>query len=716
MDATASVAATQLRYAVGGMDCPGCAASIRRAVNAVGGVREAEVDFLSGELSVTLDRADGPTGDIVATVRGLGFTVRERAETTEEADDDGAAPVALVVLGVSGALWAVGLLLGAVGRSTASGALLVGALAVGGIPLVRSAAADVARRAITIDVLMTIAVAGALALGEWAEAATVVVLFAASELIERRTVARSRRAIDDLLALIPPTVTLLRGDQAVDVPVAEANVGDTATVKPGERIALDGTVARGISEVNEAPISGESKLLTKEAGDPVFAGSLNGSGSLDYTVTQPSDGTVLARLLAHVRDALSSRAPTQRIVDKFATYYTPAMLALAAVTALAPVLLLGQPARPWVYRALVLLVAGCPCAFVLATPVATASAMARLARMGVLVKGGAQLESLGAVRAVALDKTGTLTAGTPHVLGVVALVGSEDDVVALAADVERRSEHPLADAIVAEAARRGIREQGRDGEFSAHPGLGATVLRAGSTAAVGSTRFLDALGVDYTSSVDAVRAAEAEGETIVAVAADGEMIGYIRLGDTVRPEARGAIARLARVGVVDTVMLTGDNQAAADRVAHDTGVGSARAGLLPEDKTRLVGELVATYGAVAMVGDGVNDAPALAAATVGVAMGASGTDIALETADVALMGDDLGKLPDALRVGRRTRHTIMANIAIAGGIKAGVMALVAVGVATLWMAVAADVGLTLAVVGNSLRLLRVPRGAVGAGE
>lgn len=714
MSANAGAVTTQVKYAVGGMDCPGCAASIRQAVSGVAGVREAEVDFLSGSMSVTLEEAAARGSDIVSIVRGMGFTVSDPAAPGEDGADEITSRVAIAVLGASGALWATGLALALAGVDTASGALLVSAAAVGGFPLVRKAARDLARRAVTINVLMTIAVAGAMALQEWAEAATVVVLFAASELIEGRTVAGSRRAIDALLALIPSTVTLVREGITVDVAVADAVVGDLAMVRPGERIALDGTVVSGTSEVNEAPISGESKLLVKEAGDRVFAGSLNGSGSLDYSVTHRSDGTVLARLLVHVRDALSSRAPTQRVVDKFAAYYTPGMLALAAVTAVAPLVLTGQFDPKWLRGALVLLVAGCPCAFVLATPVATASAMARLARMGVLVKGGAQLESLGAVRAVALDKTGTLTAGTPQVLGVVALVGDEDELVALAADVERRSEHPLAHAIVGEAERRSIQQAGRGGEFEARPGLGATVVRDGVVVTVGSTRLLDELGVDYTECIAGIRAAEEEGATVVGVAVDGRMYGYIRLGDAVRPEARDAVAGLARVGVTETVMLTGDNQAAADRIALETGVGKALGGLLPEDKTRLVREMVAEHGTVLMVGDGVNDAPALAAATVGVAMGASGTDIAIETADVALMGDDLSKLPDALVVARRTRRTVVANIAIAAGVKAGVMALVAVGVATLWMAVAADVGLTLVVVGNSLRLLRAPRRARAA--
>ena len=703
------------RFAVGGMDCPGCAASIRKAVSGLAGVVDADVDFLSGEMSVTMDAANA---DIAATVRRMGFTVTEPRDTRAGAEnDDDAAPgrsVEVAVLATSGALWVAGLTLRAIGRESMSGALLVAALAVGGVPLLRSAAGDLARRAVTIDVLMSIAVGGAMALGEWAEAATVVVLFAVSELVERRTVARSRRAIDDLLALIPDVVTLMRDGRPVDVPVAEARVGDTAMARPGERIALDGTVVGGMSEVNEAPISGESKLLVKEKGDSVYAGSLNGSGSLDYTVTEEADATVVARVLAHVRDAQRSRAPTQRVVDRFAAYYTPAMLVLAALTAVVPALLLGQPARPWVYRALVLLVAGCPCAFVLATPVATASAMALLARMGVLVKGGAQLEALGTVRAVAFDKTGTLTAGAPRVTAVVASAGTEDDLLGMAAAVEVRSEHILARAIVAEAERRGLEIAGREGVFAAYPGRGATVTRPDGTVAVGSTRLLEALAIPHDDSIEAIHAAEALGETIAFVAVNGELVGYIRLGDTVRPEARDAVAELPRAGVGHAAMLTGDSAASAERVATAAGVQSIHAGLLPEDKVRLVREMVARHGSAAMVGDGINDAPALAAATVGIAMGASGTDLAIETADAALMGDDLRKLPAALRVARRARRTVTANIAVAAGIKLGVMGLVALGVATLWMAVVADVGLTLAVVANSLRLLRPSRAASGS--
>ncbi|MBT3268004.1 cation-translocating P-type ATPase [Candidatus Poribacteria bacterium] len=712
VDTTVRVARRQ--YAVGGMDCPGCAASIRNAVNGLAGVVDADVDFLAGEMSVSVDDGDP---DIVGTVRRLGFTVSTHEDGGDGAQGDDALPgrwAEAAVLAASAALWIAGLVSGYVGRDAASQVLLVAALAVGGIPLLRSAASDLARRSITIDVLMSIAVGGAIALGEWAEAATVVVLFAVSELVERRTVAESRRAINDLLALIPATVTLLRDGRPVDVPVAEARVGDTAMARPGERFALDGAVVNGMSEVNEGPITGESKLLVKEPGDSVFAGSLNGSGSLDYTIGAEADGTVVARILAHVRDAQRSRAPTQRIVDKFAAYYTPAMLALAALTAVVPALLLGQPARPWVYRGLVLLVAGCPCAFVLATPVATASAMARLARMGVLVKGGAQLEALGAVRAVAFDKTGTLTAGTPRVTDVVACVGTPDELLALAASVEQRSEHVVARAIVDEAEGRGLDVGSGTGVFAAYPGRGATLTRPDGAVAVGSTRLLDTLGVSYDAHADAILTAQATGKTIALVALNDELLGYISLGDTVRPEARDAVARLARVGVSHTVMLTGDNRASGERVADAVGVRDARAGLLPDDKVRLVRELVARHGAAAMVGDGINDAPALAAATVGIAMGASGTDVAIETADVALMGDDLLKLPTAMRLARRARRTVVSNIAAAAGIKLGVMALVAVGAATLWMAVVADVGLTLVVVGNSLRLLRSPRAATGS--
>jgi Zn2+/Cd2+-exporting ATPase len=710
--ATATTTRTRLEYAVGGMDCPGCAASIHKAVSALPGVHEAEVDFLSGGMFVAIDASRGDSDDIAGTVRGLGFTVGAAGADASE----GEAPrsiIPAVVLATGATFWLAGLGLGLVGRAAFGDALLIASLIVGGVPLLRSAARDLSRGAITIDVLMTIAVGGAIALGEWAEAATVVVLFALSELVEGGAIDRSRRAVDSLLALIPDVVTLVRDGSPVQVAVAEAVVGDTAMARPGERIALDGTVANGISEVNEAAISGESKLLVKEPGDAVFAGSLNGSGSLDYTVTQLADSTVVARILAHVREAQRSRAPVQRLVDKFARVYTPGMLAVATLTAAVPILLFRQPVEPWVYRALVLLVAGCPCAFVLATPVATASAMARLARVGVLVKGGAQLEALGSVRAVALDKTGTVTAGAPEVTRIVAVSGDSDSLLATAAAVEGRSEHVLARAIADEAARRGVAPAERCGVFASYPGKGATLTGGGANVAAGSTRLLDALRIPYAAHAEEIGAAEERGETVVLVAADGVFAGYIALDDAVRPHARHAVAALSKVGVRDAVMLTGDNAAVATRVSQAVGIDVTHSRLMPDDKVQLVRDLVARHGSAAMVGDGINDAPALAAATVGVAMGGSGTDVAIDTADIALMGDDLRRLPEAIGVARRTRRTIVANIAIAAGLKGAVMVLVGFGVATLWMAVVADVGLTLAVVGNSLRLLRAPRAKGG---
>ncbi len=703
---SATTTTARLEYAIGGMDCPGCAASIHRAVSALPGVRETEVDFLSGGMSVAVDATRADSGDIAGTVRRLGFTVGVAGGVPGAPEGDTPRDIVpMVVLAAGATLWLAGLGLGLLERAALGDVLLVASLVVCGVPLLRSAAGHISRANITIDVLMTIAVGGAIALGEWAEAATVVVLFAVSELVEGRAIDRSRRAIDHLLALIPDVVTLLRDGLPVQVAVSEARVGDTAMARPGERIALDGTVVSGASEVNEAAISGESKLLVKEPGDPVFAGSLNGSGALDYTVSQTADSTVVARILAHVREAQRSRAPVQRLVDRFARVYTPGMLAVATLTAAVPILVFRQPAEPWVYRALVLLVAGCPCAFVLATPVATASAMARLARVGVLVKGGAQLEALGSIRAVALDKTGTVTAGAPQVTGIEAADGDADSLLAAAAAVEARSEHVLARAISAEASRRGLASQ-RTGVFAAYPGRGATLTGADGSVAAGSTRLLDALDIPYDSHAEDIGATEARGETVVLVAVDGAFAGYIALDDAARPEARDAVESLSAARVRDTVMLTGDNPAVAARVSQDVGIDTVHAALMPDDKVRLVHDLVADHGSAAMVGDGINDAPALAAATVGVAMGASGTDVAIDTADVALMGDDLRRLPEAIQVARRARRTIVANIAIAAGLKAAVMVLVAFGAATLWMAVVADVGLTLAVVGNSLRLLR----------
>jgi Cd2+/Zn2+-exporting ATPase len=482
-------------------------------------------------------------------------------------------------------------------------------------------------------------------------------------------------------------------------------VGDTIIVKPGEKIPLDGRVAAGVSHVNQAPVTGESLPIDKGPGDDVFAGTINGRGALEVVVTRPRRDTTLARIIHLVERAQAQRAPSQAFVDRFARWYTPAVLALALGIATIPPLA-GAPAGPWLYRALVLLVISCPCALVISTPVSIVSALAAAARKGVLIKGGVHLERTGAVRCVAFDKTGTLTKGRVHVTEVEALDGvSADAVLGLAASLELRSEHPIGRAIVRRAEAAGITLAAGD-SFQALPGRGAEARIAGTTAVVGNHRLFEERGLCSPTIHDRLDALAARGRTAVLVARGGETIGVIGVADELRESGRDAIDLLRQHGVSRVALLTGDNAETANAIAREIGVDEVRAELLPEDKVLAIEDLRRRYGTVAMVGDGVNDAPALATADVGIAMGAAGSDAALETADVALMADELLKIPYAVRLSRATVRNIRMNIAFSLGLKAVFLGLAVVGAATLWMAVVADMGASLIVIANGLRLLR----------
>jgi Zn2+/Cd2+-exporting ATPase len=487
--------------------------------------------------------------------------------------------------------------------------------------------------------------------------------------------------------------------------VDEVAVGDTIIVRPGEKIPLDGRVAVGESHVNQAPVTGESLPIDKSPGDDVFAGTINGRGALEVVVTRPRRDTTLARIIHLVERAQAQRAPSQAFVDRFARWYTPAVLVLAVGIATIPPLA-GAPAGPWLYRALVLLVISCPCALVISTPVSIVSALAAAARKGVLIKGGVHLERTGAVRCVAFDKTGTLTKGRIHVTDVEPLDGlSAETVLGLAASLEIRSEHPIARAIVRRAEAAGIAVTAAD-SFQALPGRGAEARIAGSPAVVGSHRLFEERGLCSPKIHDRLDDLAARGRTAILVARGSEAIGVIGVADELREASRDAVDLLRQQGVSRVALLTGDNTETANAIARETGVDEVRAELLPEDKVAAIEDLRRRYGTVAMVGDGVNDAPALATADVGIAMGAAGSDAALETADVALMADELLKIPYAVRLSRATVRNIRANIAFSLALKAAFLGLAVAGVATLWMAVVADMGASLIVIANGLRLLR----------
>lgn len=558
-----------------------------------------------------------------------------------------------------------------------------------------------------MNLLMTIAVIGAVAIGEWFEASAVSFLFALSLALESWSIGRAKRAVEALLELAPASVRILQDGVETEMPPADAVVGDHFLVRPGERIALDGTVVRGNSDVNQAPITGESLPVPKEPGSQVFAGTVNGNGVLEVEVTKLAGETTLAQIIRMVGEAQRRRAPSEQWVDRFAHYYTPSVFALAILVATVPPLAFGAPSAEWVYRALVLLVIGCPCALVISTPVSIVASLAAAARQGVLVKGGVHMETPAKLKAVAFDKTGTLTHGSPSVVDVLPMnEHTGEELLEIAAAIESHSDHPLAHAITTYARARGITVR-EPHDLQTVQGKGITARVDGRPYWLGSHRYLEERGQETPEVHARLDSLAQSGKTIVAVGTDDHVCGLISLADTVRPESPAIIEALRGAGIEHVIILTGDNRGTAEAVAHETGVDEVRAELLPHEKVLAVEELVRHYGTVAMVGDGINDAPALGRATLGIAMGGGGTDAAIEAGDVALMSDDISKLPWLVRHSQRTLSIIRQNIGLSLAVKLLFAVLTALGYASLWAAIAADMGVSLVVIANALRLLRL---------
>lgn len=558
-----------------------------------------------------------------------------------------------------------------------------------------------------MNLLMAIAVIGAAAIGEWFEAGVVTFLFAVSLALESWSVSRARRAVEALMAIAPPTARVLGPDgTATEVNASDVAVGTVILVKPGDRIPLDGTVRRGTSDVNQAPITGESLPVEKAPPADVFAGTVNGDGALEVEVTKVAGETTLAQIIRMVEEAQSRRAPSEQWVDRFARIYTPAILLAAIAIVIAGPVITGSDTWPWIYRGLVLLVIGCPCALVISTPVSIVASLAAAAKAGVLVKGGTFIEVPAKLRALALDKTGTLTEGAPKVVDVEPLAQhTVDELLRAMGSIEAHSDHPLARAIVAEVRQRGITFPSAD-EVQAVQGRGVTAKIEGKRYWLGSHRYLEEVGQQTPELQDRLTAMTSAGRTVVVMGTDDHVCGFITLADAVRPESVGAVRALREAGVEHIVMLTGDNKPTAERIAREVGIDEVRAELLPADKVAAVEELVRRYEYVAMIGDGVNDAPAMGRATVGVAMGAAGSDAAIEAADVALMADDLARLPWLITHSRRTLAIVRQNVVLSLGVKVIFVVLTFAGYASLWAAIAADMGVSLAVIANALRLLR----------
>ena len=619
------------------------------------------------------------------------------------------------LVAISGGWLVLGLMVRLLHRESVLGITMLDALATltGGLLVVPAAWSALKKLRLDMNVLMTVAVAGAWLVNEGGEAAVVVFLFALSELLESWSVGRARRAIASLLKLTPETA-LVRGDDGgfKEVPVTAVPLDVQVSVRSGARVPMDGTVITGSSSVNQAPITGESVPVEKCPGDLVFAGTINGEGSLLVRVTKLASESKLARIIKLVEEAEEQKAPTQRFVDKFALIYTPAVFVIALLVALLPPLFMEGSWSEWAYRALVLLVIACPCALVVATPVSIVSGLTALARRGVLIKGGAYLEAVGKLRALAVDKTGTITQGRPQVTGIIAFGEvAENEVLRLAAAIDQHSTHPLAQAVVAEARQRGI-PLNQASLYTSLTGRGATAVIENRPYFIGNHKLVHELVVCSAEAESHIAEIEARGHSLAILgnvpnaASGGVVLGIISIGDTLRPEVSHALTLLHATGIETIVMLSGDNQRTVDAIARQAGIDEAHGDLMPEQKIEHIRRLMAQYQHVGMIGDGVNDAPALALASVGIAMGAIGSDTAIETADMALMQDDLTRVAEAIALGRRTLSVIRFNVAFAIVLKAFFLVLAFTGHASLWLAILADTGATLLVVLNALRLLR----------
>ncbi len=578
------------------------------------------------------------------------------------------------------------------------------AIVVGGFGNFRKAARSLPSLDFNMSVLMSVAVVGAALIGAWGEGALVAFLYSASELLEGWTTGRARRSIRDLMDIAPKTARVETANGLREVPVEDVLIGDVMIVRPGEKLAMDGRVASGMSAIDEASITGESVPAEKEPGDDVYAGTLNTYGALRVEVTKLVKDTTIAKIVHLVEEAQTHKAPSQAFVERFAAVYTPVVLALSGAIVLVPPLIFQAEWEPWIYRGLTLLVVSCPCALVVSTPVAIVSAISNAARHGVLIKGGIHLERMGSVNAIAFDKTGTLSAGRPVVTDVLPADSIEPDrLLALAASLEANSEHPLAKAIVEAAGARGLATT-EASEFRALTGLGASAMIGAIPVQIGNMRLFANSPV-LTAVGDQLSGLQSQGKTAMIVASGEHALGIIAVADQLRDETTAAVAAIKRSGIAHTIMITGDNRHTAAAIAAQAGVDEYYAELLPEDKVDQVKRLLERYGQVAMVGDGVNDAPALATATVGIAMGGAGSDTALETADVALMADDLTKLPFAMALSKRSLRIIKQNIAFALAIKLIAVALIFPGWLTLWLAILSDMGASLVVTLNGMRLL-----------
>ena len=692
-------------YRVQGFTCTNCAAIFESNVKGLPGVEDAKVNFGASKVYV---KGNATIEELEKAGAFENLKIRDEKEQKVEREpfwkqkENIKVYISVVLLVIS---WFLGEQYGEEHILPTIG--YASSILIGGYSLFIKGFKNLSRLKFDMNTLMTIAILGAAVIGEWGEGAMVVILFAISEALERYSMDKARQSIESLMDIAPKEALIRRGTEEMMVHVEDIQVGDIMIVKPGQKLAMDGTVIKGTSTLNQAAITGESVPVTKKINDEVFAGTLNEEGLLEVKVTKRVEDTTISKIIHLVEEAQAERAPSQAFVDKFAKYYTPAIVILAALIAVLPPLFGGDWSE-WIYQGLAVLVVGCPCALVVSTPVAVVTAIGNAAKNGVLIKGGIHLEEAGHLKAIAFDKTGTLTKGIPAVTDVVTYGGNENELMIITAAIEKGSQHPLSSAIIKKAEENGLNINGVSVEdFQSITGKGVKAKVNNQMYYVGSHNLFGELHKTIESNIkENITRMQIEGKTVMVLGTEKAILSLIAVADEMRETSKEVINKLNHIGI-ETVMLTGDNERTAQAIGKQVGVSDIKADLLPEDKLNFVKKLREKHQSVAMVGDGVNDAPALAAASVGVAMGGAGTDTALETADIALMSDDLSKLPYTIKLSRKALIIIKQNIIFSLAIKLLALVLVLPGWLTLWIAIFADMGATLLVTLNSLRLLRV---------
>ncbi|MCL6472122.1 MAG: cadmium-translocating P-type ATPase [Firmicutes bacterium] len=697
-------------FFIKGLDCPDCSKKLEAKISSLKGVEYALLTYETGKLIVNHHEDLVPSSMILKVIESIGYTAdiegAFKAELSRRSfwlSDKRALTTIISAIPLSLAMF----LQFVFGESIINTALLATTVAIAGYRPARSAVSSIRSFIFDMNVLMTVAVIGAMFLHQWEEAATVMFLFAFGTMLEAYTMDRTRHAIRSLLEIAPNSATVKMGEGTRVVSIEDVRIGDIVIVKPGESIPVDGRIVDGSSSVNQSAITGESLPVPKQVGDTVYAGTFNHEGYIEIEVTRESKDTTLSHIIHLIEDAQSKKVNSQRFIDKFSRYYTPAVIATALAVAIVPPIF-GFPLTAWLYRALVLLVIACPCALVLSTPVAVAAAIGAASRNGVLIKGGSYLEAAGQVSTIIFDKTGTLTTGQPAVTDIVSLNGyTEKEIVQIVSSIESRSAHPLAKAVLDYAKDRDL-EPLEISEFLSMPGLGLKADIGGKSFYVGNPKLFAQLNIRDPEVESLGYAMQQEGKTVFILGTNEKLLGIIAVADKLRIDARRTVKLLRDIGISDIFMLTGDNKSTAKEIASQVGISEYKADLLPEDKVRSIEAISRKYGKVAMVGDGVNDAPALSRADIGIAMGAIGSDIALETSDIALMADELANIPYTINLGRRALKIIKQNIISAIAIKFLFIVLGIAGTASLWMAVFADTGMAVLVILNGMRLLSSP--------